>query len=386
MYRTFVFIGVLVAGLAFSAQNAFASSIVVDADGHATASNCDAHALAYQHIQDAVDYASANALAITIKVCPATYAEQVTVASDGIKLVANDPQDDVIIAPPAVMEEPNALVLFDGGATHDSISGFTISGPLPDAIFCGTDAWGVKVQGGATATIAGNHITEIRSFSESNRGCQQGLAIGVGRNSTAQVGHATIKDNLIDDFQKGGIYVDGPGSKATITGNTVTGTGPSDIIAANGIQISRNAIGKLTDNTVTDNSYTGSSAASSGILLFEANGSTVVNGAITSANDVNVWLSDIVGTTVKLSQANNGGWGFVADSDVSNAKFVTNTASGNTEADCEDDSSGSGTAHTANTWRDNTGSISEPGGICSAPATTRASAAHGAAPHASPAR
>jgi hypothetical protein len=291
----------------------------------------------------------------------------------------------VKIVAPASVTEPNALVLFDGGATADAITGFTISGPLPDGIFCGTNAWGVKVQGGATATIANNHITEIRSADPGLRGCQQGLAIGVGRQADGQVGHATIKNNVIDKFQKGGIYVDGPGSKATITGNTVTGVGPTPDIAANGIQISRNAIAHVNTNTVTDNSYDGTSASSSGILLFEANGSTVVNGSTASDNDVNVWLSDIVGTTVKLSTATGGQWGFTADPDVANAKFLSNTASGNTTADCEDDSTGSSTAGTANIWRDNTGETSAPPGLCTGPAT-RAGAARAATPHASPAR
>jgi hypothetical protein len=385
MYRVLLFIGVLTASLAFTAQNAFASAIAVDADGHATPGNCASHSLAYSTIQDAVDYATTNSLAVTIKVCPGTYPEQVTVASTGIKLLANGPRAQVVITSPATVTSPNALVLFDGGATGDAITGFTISGPLPDNIFCGTDAWGVKVQGGATATIANNHITEIRSADPGLRGCQQGLAIGVGRQATGQIGHATIKNNVIDKFQKGGIYVDGAGSKATITGNTVTGIGPTADIAANGIQISRNAIGHVNANTVTANSYTGTSASSSGILLFEANGSTVVNGATATANDVNVWLSDIVGTTVKFSTANDGQWGFTADTDVANAKFLNNTASGNTTADCEDDSTGSSTAGTANIWRDDTGAISVPAGICTGPAT-RAAGAHGAAPHTSPAR
>lgn len=41
-----------------------------------------------------------------------------------------------------------------------------------------------------------------------------------------------------------------------------------------------------------------------------------------------------------------------------------NTARGNFPYDCEDDSTGSGTAGTANTWVDNNGVTDNPNGIC----------------------
>ncbi|HEV2951307.1 MAG TPA: hypothetical protein VGZ51_04295 [Actinomycetota bacterium] len=42
----------------------------------------------------------------------------------------------------------------------------------------------------------------------------------------------------------------------------------------------------------------------------------------------------------------------------------SNTASGNGNLDCEDDSSGSGTSGTANTWTSNNGVTDDPNGIC----------------------
>jgi len=385
MYRRLVFVGVLAAALSFGVQSAMAASIVVDDDGHATPSNCGSNSLAYDTIQAAVDFAPEGT---TVKVCPGVYNEQVTVDTSKIKLVGvEDITGRAQISPPDTMTAPYALVLFTGGANADSIKNFDIAGPFPDALFCGSDAWGVKVEGNATATIQNNHISEVRATSSSLYGCQQGIGIGVGRMAASQVGHATITGNVIDTFQKGGIYVDGPGSQATIKNNVVTGTGPSDIIAANGIQISRSAIGKLAGNTVTDNSYTGASAASSGILLYQANGSTRVSGDTASANDVNIWLSDVIGTQVSLAHAEDGQWGIVADSDVFNNRFLDNVASGNSVADCEDDSTGSGTAGTANTWKRNTGTISSPEGICTAPVAARSgSGARAIAAHPSPAR
>ena len=55
----------------------------------------------------------------------------------------------------------------------------------------------------------------------------------------------------------------------TVSGNTMTGDGPADYIAQNGIQLGRGATGTISGNTVTGNAYTGTNDASSaGILVF----------------------------------------------------------------------------------------------------------------------
>jgi hypothetical protein len=49
---------------------------------------------------------------------------------------------------------------------------------------------------------------------------------------------------------------------------------------------------------------------------------------------------------------------------------TANTALDNTKWDCQDESAGTGTAGTANTWTDNLGGTSSPAGLCSPPPTT----------------
>jgi len=49
---------------------------------------------------------------------------------------------------------------------------------------------------------------------------------------------------------------------------------------------------------------------------------------------------------------------------------TANTALDNTKWDCQDESAGTGTAGTANTWTDNLGGTSPPAGLCSPPPTT----------------
>lgn len=86
----------------------------------------------------------------------------------------------------------------------------------------------------------------------------------MGRAFEATTGSATITDNEIVGYQKGGIVVDNTGSTATITGNRVTGAGPTKIIGRNGIQVSRGATATITDNEVRNNFYLNSRAADPG--------------------------------------------------------------------------------------------------------------------------
>lgn len=357
----------LVGGQAASAAT---DTIVVDADGQASAASCNSHSLAYSTIQAAVDAAVPGT---KILVCPGTYPEQVTISTAGIKLQSTQPKQAVIQAP-ASMVAPDALVRVTGGVSQVMIKQFTITGPFPDALFCSGEAWGVKVDGGASATIQQNDVSEIRSTDPGLRGCQEGLAIAVGRSFTGDVGHAVITGNTIETYQKGGIYVDGSGSQATIKNNVVTGNGLDPTIASNGIQISRDAIGLLSGNTITDNQYDGPDSAT-GILLYQANGRTKVS-SITSSNDVGVYLSETTGAVVRDSSADNGFYGFYNESTSLSNKYTDNEASGNSQFDCEDDSTGAHTAGTANMWVGNTGTSSLPLGICSPPSRTFGSLNH----------
>jgi hypothetical protein len=96
-----------------------------------------------------------------------------------------------------------------------------------------------------------------------------------------------LANDTVTGYQKNGIDVDGPGSQATIVGATVTGAGATNVIAQNGIQVSRGAVARITKSSVTDNAYEGAYAAS-GIIFFEAaDGSRLTNSTI-SNDDVGV--------------------------------------------------------------------------------------------------
>jgi len=125
---------------------------------------------------------------------------------------------------------------------------------------------------------AGGSITDtnVHGVRQGPSGCQEGNAIEV-RNIDALGNPAStsvtvaIADNTATDYQKNGITVNGA-VNATITGNTVTGDGPVDYIAQNGIQIGFGATALLERNTVSANDYVPDSFVACGLLFFEANG------------------------------------------------------------------------------------------------------------------
>ncbi len=215
---------------------------------------------------------------------------------------------------------PQAIVFIWGSSANVKIKGLNISGPLSGNGGCAENEFGVLVIDNAAATINNDQVTNIHDINSSLYGCQFGVGIQVGREywptsnyssfvTEDFVGTATIKSTTVSGYQKNGITVDGPGSKATVTYDIVNGAGQSDqsfstIIAQNGIQISRGAKGQVTYNTVTGNAYTGSGGASSGgILVYGGNCDgpstplTVnvnVSHNILQNNDVGVFISNLI--------------------------------------------------------------------------------------------
>jgi hypothetical protein len=148
--------------------------------------------------------------------------------------------------------------------------------------------------------------------------------------------------------------VNGVGTSADIKNNTVSGQGPVNYIAQNGIQVGYGAIAMVQGNTVTGNSYTGTSTVSGGIIVvggpcYAADytvGTQIVNNTVIN-NDVGIFLTNLdencgaPATATNVKAVNNvissdglhnnfGGIGYQAGiSDVgNNDKLIHNTISG----------------------------------------------------------
>ena len=269
---------------------------------------------AYSTVQSAVTAAEAlehgnHPRAVpTIKICPGTYSEQVTI-SKSLRLARANVRsgagpvvielpaavgDDVSVglsptscqAADAASQRPQSVVevcaATPSGANTTgvsvSLSHVTIQGDWQFENSCAVQMFGVLVGGGASLALADSVVEQVGDFPL--QGCQSGVSVDAGNSVTGQIGHATLTDDTIETYQKNGVVIDGPGSTGKITGTTVTGSGPTPTIAQNGVQISLGATGSVTNSTITGNNYTGTPQQegyyptyATGILVYGGGGS-----------------------------------------------------------------------------------------------------------------
>lgn len=319
----------------------------------------------YPTIQSAVDAAAPGAM---IKVCPGTYVEQVLFppGKDGLTLFSQSDLQAVIKAPP-VMTSPKAIVRIQ--AQNVTIRHFTITGPGGGP--CDSLEYGVRVDSGGSAVITDNHITQIHDTPFS--GCQNGVGVLIGRNFENTFGSGTVVHNLIDNYQKGGVVVDGqlapnaPASHAEVAYNEIDGIGPTAVIAQNGVQVSRGAIANVHHNVVKDNVYSPSAFADEGILLFEDSSpqTTIDHNDVYDNNDgIGLYTTANIEVGWNDSHDNAPYDGLFADSDTAGNTIEYNRMYNNAEFDCNDISVGPGTAGTANFWVQDLGYTESRPGLC----------------------
>lgn len=131
----------------------------------------------------------------------------------------------------------------------------------------GANYFGVVVNGDVNVVNTDVVQSSIHDIGEKPlNGSQHGIAIYYRAYMTGKA-IGRIANNNVFKCQKGGISVAGSGESSNIDGNTVTGQGPVDYIAQNGIQVAYGADANVTNNRVTGNQYTGAGPASSGGIL-----------------------------------------------------------------------------------------------------------------------
>ncbi len=222
-------------------------------------------------IQAAITAATAGD---TINVASGTYTEQIIIDKN-LHLAGAGSGLSIIQAPDTIDDLGDALatiIMVRGGlGVEAEISGFTVTGPGPTG--CGSIRAGIVVRDGADAYIHNNRIQDIQDSTFS--GCQNGQGIWVGRKAWGTKGTATITNNVITGYQKGGIVVDNTGSSARIIGNTITGAGRTNVTAQNGIQISRGATGVIEGNIVSGHYYLGNVYFAGGVTFIQPLAGTV---------------------------------------------------------------------------------------------------------------
>jgi len=304
----------------------------VSAGGSAAHANASCQTAGYSSVQSAVNaaesYESSHPGAVpAVEVCPGTYSEQVTIlkgltvsrapvpGSQGAAVIqlpssvgsnqstglsstncqAKDAANSIQV-PQSVVE----ICAASNGGTNTTgvkvtVSDLTVEGNWPNSV-CYDSLYGILVGGGASLTLTGSTVEKAGAYPLN--GCKGGVGIQAGRNVIGQIGHVTLSRDTIETYQKNGVTVDGPGSTADISHVVVTGAGPTDQGAQNGIQLSRGAAGLVTDSSVSGNNDTGANNASSGgILVYGGCGSPLVqhvhvNQNRLTGNDVGIYLSN----------------------------------------------------------------------------------------------
>ena len=251
----------------------------------------------------------------------------------------------------AAIINPNGTFSGDVDATGCDIGvyyGPGAHGTVSSATIHGAKWFGVLNNGGAVDVVGSN----VHDIGETPfNGAQHGVGIYFAYDTGAS---GNIWNNTVSRYQKGGIVVNGASDSASIKGNTVTGLGPVSFIAQNGIQIGYGASASVMQNTVSGNSYTGTSTDSGGILVVGGAGyggdyttGTQIVGNTVINNDVGIYLSNIdenynspttatnikvINNVISSDAVNNnyGGSGYQAgiSDQGNNDKMINNTISG----------------------------------------------------------
>jgi parallel beta-helix repeat protein len=352
----------------------------VDDDGRAGPTRCDGKAKARRDIQGAVNDARPGD---RVLVCPGEYPGQVTITKRSLTLRSVRPGAAIVVTGPS-HPSSHSLVLVDGAADV-RIEGLRVLAATKDP-----------------CVVAGGLITVVKS----PRAVVQGNRIGIrGKDGFGPCGYQTavrlvksndslIAGNVATDFRDSGF--DASDSKRMrILGNTarflhatteplaylgqagivVQGT-PSALVKGNEVrslpsaQVTTPGVGEGITSYGTSARILGNRVlyAQTGIGLLNQSGSVVRRNRVTGSTIQGIILGTVQDTLVRENTV-TGGWdrGVALWNDSTNNQLADNDATGNGGIDCQDDSTGTGTAGTANAWTGNLGEDADPPGICQPP-------------------
>jgi parallel beta-helix repeat protein len=275
----------------------------------------------------------------TICIGAGTYPEQLTISTPGINLLGAG-NTSTIIAPATVASDGQvnwdstsgvgvtptvpmfAIILVKNTTGWAATNGVTIEGlevngtSASSSVACGDDYVGVDFQD-SSGTLTGATVANVAAPT-SAFGCQEVSGAVYAYNAYYYTGEipspaisVTVSNSTITGYQKNGITCDDLGESCTLSGNTVTGIGPTTLNGQNGIQIGFGASGIVTDNAVSGNHYLGPTGGqpndvnyfgglytATGILVFDGGNTIHITGNELSGNDLGIALEGTPASTV----------------------------------------------------------------------------------------
>ena len=203
-----------------------------------------------------------------------------------------------------------AIVLVDG-TERVKLNNLTVDGATNGINGCSPNLVGIYYRN-ASGDVNNMAVRNIK-LSPSDFGCQSGQGIFV-QSGNGRKSKVNISDSSVHDYQKTGIIANEVGTDVNITGNAVTGVGPSPQIAQNGIQIAFGAKGTIDSNSVINHLYSlctsvNCAFTSSNILIFDSNGVKVTRNN-TGNSQVNIFYEgnkgDVSNNTIFQSPVFDG--------------------------------------------------------------------------------
>jgi parallel beta-helix repeat protein len=393
----------------------------VDGDGHASPGNCDGSGSAYRHIQKAVN---ASGHGDTVIVCPGTYQEQVTIKGDrdGLTLKSSKPYG-AIIKTPTSLDYLYGIGSFTTLVFIDHVDDITVQGfrtIVRTAAPCDNVWITIFAAASRRTAIRGNRLLAPGASPSSPCGQYFGVAIvssvdvygagGRNRSSSATVGFNEVRDTLavaiqLEAFSRAVTADVVHNSVRAYFGHAPAGSSSTAAAAHAGSSIAGsaisgvagiNALGRV-QGSIRSNVVQGSASGPAdgpyfyyGLLM--QTGPGLQNGPISihdnivrrvalglyagGSKDVTIERNQVTNTrngmvfqvltdsTVRHNTVGAVDAGIIVDSTSSGNAFRHDTVTG-AGGTCSDDSVGGGTAGTANSWSDNTASVSsDPAGIC----------------------
>jgi parallel beta-helix repeat protein len=222
---------------------------------------------------------------------PLQITQAVTIAGKG---KSGSASTATVIDPPSLIADtdanssnPEDAVIDVNGTTGVNLKDLEISGAEAQGDFsgCGTGFVGVYYHN-ASGSITGVQVANIE-LAPDLFGCQQGLGVYVATD-TGQTAKVSMSGLNVNKYDKNGVTCDNAGTTCSLTGSSITGVGPTPLIAQNGFQGYGATSVKLSKDTVRRNSYTGGGNGNqaTGLLIFDVGTASVMTNTL-SSNDVN---------------------------------------------------------------------------------------------------
>ena len=225
----------------------------------------------YATIQAAVDAAISGDV---IYIAAGTYQEQVKIDSKIVDLIGAGVGSTIVEAVDVGLRTTYSITQWESSVrTIDACIGVVDAGTvnISDMTVDGRELGPDNFYGihffNANGSVTDCRIEDILYSASPSASRVVSLVATHGVGATAYA--IDFSDNVIPNFQKGGIVIMGPEFSCTVDGNVISDV-PSAVLAGNGIQISYGATGSTSSNVVNGVGYTGGDWAGTGILLFES--------------------------------------------------------------------------------------------------------------------